>query len=102
MGDPEDGFMGKRVKQELCKPLTIIINQMIETGVYPEKFKISKITPIYKKNERTNIANYRPISLLPKLSKIFERVIHTQLYTLMKISCYPNNNTDFVKNILPN
>ena len=54
---------------------------MIETGVYPEKFKISKITPIYKKNERTNIANYRPISLLPTLSKIFERVIHTQLYT---------------------
>ena len=71
----------KTIKQELCKPLTIIINQMIETGVYPEKFKILKITPIYKKNERTNIANYRPISLLPTLSKIFERVIHTQLYT---------------------
>ena len=72
----------KTIKQELCKPLTIIINQMIETGVlYPEKFKISKITPIYKKNERTNIANYRQISLLPTLSKIFERVIHTQLYT---------------------
>ena len=71
----------KTIKQELCKPLTIIINQMIETGVYTEKFKISKITPIYKKNERTNIANYRPISLLPTLSKIFERVIHTQLYT---------------------
>ena len=71
----------KTIKQELCKPLTVIINQMIETGVYPEKFKISKITPIYKKNERTNIANYRPISLLPTLSKIFERVIHTQLYT---------------------
>ena len=49
---------------------------MIETGVYPEKFKISKITPIYKKNERTNIANYRSISLLPTLSKKFERVIH--------------------------
>ena len=71
----------KTIKQELCKPLTIIINQMIETGVYPEKFKISKITPIYKKNERTNIANYRPNSLLPTLSKIFERVVHTQLYT---------------------
>ena len=59
----------KTIKQELCKPLTIIINQMIETGVYPEKFKISKNTPIYKKNERTNIANYRPISLLPTCQK---------------------------------
>ena len=39
----------KTIKQEQCKPFTIIINQMIETGVYPEKFKISKITPIYKK-----------------------------------------------------
>ena len=39
----------KTIKQELFKPHTTIINQRIETGVYPEKFKISKITPILQK-----------------------------------------------------
>ena len=50
---------------------------MIETGIYPENFKISKITPIHKKSDKNVIANYRPISFLPTL---FERVIHKQLY----------------------
>ena len=39
----------KLVKNELKKPLTLIINQMITTGIFPESFKISKITPLYKK-----------------------------------------------------
>ena len=54
---------------------------MIETGINPENFKIAKITPIHKKKGDKNvITNYRPISLLPTLSKVFERVIHIQLY----------------------
>ena len=54
---------------------------MIETGIYPENFKIAKITPIHKKGDKNVISNYRPISLLPTLSKVFERVIHKQLYS---------------------
>ena len=66
----------KVIGKEICKSLTLIINQMIETGIYPENFKIAKITPIHKKSDINVITNYRSISLLPTLSKVFERVIH--------------------------
>ena len=53
---------------------------MLTTGIFPESLNLSKITPIYKKGDRVFLKNDRPISLLPTISKIFERVIHDQLY----------------------
>ena len=70
----------KLVKNELKKLLTLIINQMITTGIFPESFKISKITPLYKKGDHSLLTNYRPISLLPTISKVFERIIYDQMY----------------------
>lgn len=70
----------KTVKDALIKPITIIINQMINTGIFPDKLKIAKITPIFKKEDKTLFTNYRPISLLPAISKIFEKVLFKQLY----------------------
>ena len=69
----------KYVKLEISKPLTLIINQMITTGIFQESLKIAKIILIYKKGEPTDLSNYRPISLLPTISKIFECIIHIQL-----------------------
>ena len=63
----------------LKKPLSLIINQSLQTGVFPDALKIAKVIPIHKKDDNTNISNYRPISLLPAISKVFERVIHKQL-----------------------
>ncbi len=70
----------KTIKDALIKPITIIINQMLNTGIFPEKLKIAKITPIHKKDDDCLFTNYRPISLLPAISKIFEKVIFKQLY----------------------
>ena len=53
---------------------------MITTGIFPDAFKVSKVTPIFKKGDCSLMSNYRPISLLPTISKIFERVIHDQMY----------------------
>ena len=70
----------KMIKDALVKPITIIINQMLTTGIFPEKLKIAKVIPLYKKDDAAFFNNYRPISLLPAISKIFEKVIFKQLY----------------------
>ena len=69
----------KSIRYELCKPLTLIINQMLSSGVFPETFKKSKIIPLYKKGDSSLLSNYRLISLLPTISKVFERIIYNQL-----------------------
>ncbi len=70
----------KSIKTDIVKPLTFIINQMLETGIFPDKLKVAKVMPLFKKGDDTVFANYRPISLLPALSIIFEKVIYKQLY----------------------
>ena len=60
----------------ITKPLTAIINQSLTQGTFPDLLKIAKVIPIYKKENQHLFDNYRPISLLPSLSKIFENVAH--------------------------
>ena len=74
----------KILKAPLLSPLTIIINQMLNTGIFPNNLKVAKIIPIYKKDDQFIFDNYRPISLLPVMSKLFEKVIFKQLYTFFQ------------------
>ncbi len=79
-----DGISSKIIKMlkvSLAKPITLIINQMLNTGIFPDKLKIAKIIPIYKKDDETLFTNYTSISLLPTIFKIFEKVIFMQIYS---------------------
>lgn len=69
----------KDIAPVIIPHLTIIANQMINTGIFPEKLKLAKVSPIFKKDNPTSFTNYRPISLLPAISKVMEKVISMQL-----------------------
>ena len=59
--------------------ITQIINNMIETSLFPENLKLAEVKPIHKKGSTADMGNYRPISLLPTFSKVFERILYDQL-----------------------
>ena len=63
--------------------LVMIINGSIDSGVFPSKWKIAKIFPLFKANDRTDPHNYRPISVLSTVSKVCERVVYDQLYAYL-------------------
>ena len=61
-------------------PLSIIFKNILVTSKYPDLWKCANVTPIFKKDDKKLIKNYRPISLLPICSKIFEKIIFNNLY----------------------
>ena len=56
-----------------------ILNKSLAEGTFPDLLKLASVCPIYKKNDRTKCANYRPISLLSNLSKIFKRTMYNRI-----------------------
>ena len=63
----------------MIKPLTCIVNQCLITGVFPDNLKLAKVIPLHKKDDKMIVTNYRPIPLLPSISKIIEKVAHNQI-----------------------
>ena len=70
----------KEISDIISYPLSIIINQSLCTGIFPSRLKIAKVLPLFKKDDNRFFGNYRPISLLSSVSKIFERIAFNQLY----------------------
>ena len=62
----------------LAPVLTVYYNYALERGIFPQIFKIAKVIPIFKSGKKDQVSNYRPISLLPNLSKILEKLIKTR------------------------
>ena len=67
----------KFITNEISDCITLIMNQSISSGPFPENLKLAKGVPIFKKDDTSQNKNYRPISVLPVISKIFENVMHT-------------------------
>ena len=78
-----DGISSRLLREaaDIVVPsLTYIINFSIRSGVFPDKWKVAKVLPVYKDDIKSEASNYRPISILPIVSKIIEKIIFNQLY----------------------
>ena len=74
----------KLVSSTISQPLTTIINNSFKSGTFPDMFKIAKVIPIHKKGSKLDFTNYRPISLLSNISKLFEKLMHNRLYKFLE------------------
>ena len=71
----------KKTAHLICKPLATIYSNCMKDGIFPTFLKTGKVTPIYKKENKECIENYRPVSILPIFGKIFEKIIYNRLYS---------------------
>ena len=70
----------KRPAHLILKTLSRLYNNCMHSGLFPSVFKTGKVIPIYKKDNKECIENYRPVSILPVFGKIFEKIIYNRLY----------------------
>ena len=73
--------MIKLCGNSICKPLSIIFKACLSEGKFPHEWKKANVAPVYKKGNKQSLENYRPISLLPICSKMFERLIYNETFT---------------------
>ena len=83
MGPGPDGIANFFLKVGLpilAESLCDIFNLSLATGVFPDCWRVARVAPIFKSGEQTDRSNYRPISVLPFLSRVFEKFVYNQLY----------------------
>lgn len=71
--------IAKGIIKGIATPLSEIFNSCFQVGCFPDLLKLARIKPIFKKGDKFTADNYRPISLLPCLSKVFEKIISNRL-----------------------
>lgn len=74
----------KILSDHLLKPITHIINTSFENGKFPSNYKTTIVTPIFKSGNEMEISNYRPISLISNVAKIYEKAVKKQLTEFIK------------------
>ena len=73
----------KLLLHDISVPISILINLSLESGIFPTLLKTSKVIPIFKKGSPLDVSNYRPISLLSNIEKIFEKVMYSRLISFL-------------------
>ena len=74
----------KDASEFIALPLTLVYNASLVTGVFPDIWKVARVTPIFKSGARGDMNNYRPISVLSIFARIMEKTVHDQLIDYFK------------------
>ena len=82
----------KEVASEKSSPITKIFNKSLNSGIFPTKWKDSNLTPIFRSGQKDVIANYRGIALLPILSMVLERCVHSRILNLIEPYLSPSQH----------
>ncbi|HMK58436.1 MAG TPA: reverse transcriptase family protein [Nitrososphaeraceae archaeon] len=84
---------------DIAEPSSFLVNSSLQTGRFPDALKIAKVCPIFKNGTADNFSNYRPISVLPSFSKIYEKIVYNRLSSfLTKNDIIVSNQYDFRNN----
>ena len=78
--DNVPGAILRECATELSGPLIVLFNMSLNCGTFPTYFNRANVIPVCKKGDKRNVCNYRPISLLPLFSKVFEKLVYDSLY----------------------
>ena len=81
-----DQISNKVLKQAapvIYKQLTELFNLSLKSGEYPVDWKLAKVSPVFKAGERNDPNNYRPISILSTISRVFEKLVYEQIYNYL-------------------
>ena len=81
--DPISPLLIKKTGKTIAPILAKIFNYSIKSSVFPDKWKLAFVVPIHKKGDESDTKNYRPISLLPCLSKVFERCVFKDIFNYL-------------------
>ena len=75
----------KSVISDIAPTLSHIFNRSLLTGIVPSLLKIAKVNPIFKADDNKMFSNYRPISILPAISKILEKIMYNRLFEFIDL-----------------
>jgi hypothetical protein len=85
----------KACKTFISVPLSYLCNRALFEGIFPERLKYATIVPVYKKGDKNIVTNYRPISILTSLNKIFEKVMYSRLLKHLSDNILSNHQFGF-------
>ena len=84
-------YIISKVIHQIVKPLVHIFNLSFTTGIFPSEMKTAKVTPLFKTGNRTDFANYRPISLLSQFSNVLEKLFSLRLVHFLESNSILSN-----------
>ena len=75
--------MLKGTSKTICRPLQLLFNMSLRSSQFPKLWKNATVLPLYKKGDRHEVSNYRPVSLISCVGKVFERVVYKHMYNFL-------------------